>query len=246
MAVGYIILLGIAALIYLGVGQRVLDRMRLSDKVALGFIIAMILGTFINIPIKGGTSPLSINLGGILPVFLAFYVLSKASGKEVMRALLGIVVTTAIILAISKSFTFEEGKTPLDPTYLWSITAAIVAYAIGRSRRAAFISAVLSINLVDIINFAFIFSQGAGGTTALGGAGILDASLIAGFLAVGIVELVGETRERLHGGPDAEKRKDEKMINVDNVEYAGALLDFEQNQKKKEDEESKKRGELNE
>lgn len=223
LVIGYVILMILAALIYLGVGHRILDRLGLNDKVALGFIVAMIIGTFINIPLSRGPQALTINLGGIIPFILAIYVLAKASGKEVTRALLATVITTGIIFAISKSFTFEEGSTPIDPTYLWAIISATVAYLIGRSRRAAFISAVLSINLMDIINFATQVAQGARGTTALGGAGILDASLIAGFLAVGIAELVGETRERMQGGHQEEKQD----ANLNNAEYATAFLDFE-------------------
>jgi len=228
LVIGYVILLILAALIYLGLGHRVLDRLGLTDKSALGFIVAMIIGTFINIPLSRGPQVLAINLGGIIPIILAIYVLTKASGKEVTRALLATAITTGIIFAISKSFTFEEGNTPIDPTYLWAIISAAVAYLIGRSRRAAFISAILSINLMDIINFALQVSQGAVGTTHIGGAGILDASLIAGFLAVGLAELVGETNERIHGGhhKEAENHKG-KDKNLENLEYATALLDFE-------------------
>lgn len=222
MVAGYIILLTVAALIYLGVGQRILDRLGLTDKTALGFIVAMIIGTFINIPLSGGNHPLVLNLGGLILIGLALYVLAKASGKEITRTILGIVITTGIIYAISKSFTFEEGSTPLDPTYLWSIIAASVAYIIGRSRRAAFVSAVLSIALMDFINYFLMVGEGATGTTHIGGAGILDAGLIAGFLAVAIAEIVGEARERMAGG-----HKQENKVNLENAEYATAFLDFE-------------------
>lgn len=223
LVIGYVILLIVAGLIYLGIGQRVLDRLGLTDKVAIGFIIAMIIGTFINIPISRGPQQLYINLGGIIPIVLAIYVLTKASGKEVGRALLAVVITTGIIYAVSKTIVFEEGHTVIDPTYLWAIIAAGVAYLIGRSRRTAFISAVLSISLMDIINYSI--QRGVVGTTIIGGAGILDAALIAGFLAVLIAELVGETRERMQGG---HKEKADHSEKLDNVEYAGALIALEE------------------
>lgn len=224
LVIGYVILLIAAALIYLGIGQRVLDRLGLTDKVALGFIVAMIIGTFINIPLSRGSNQLIVNLGGIIPIALAIYVLTKASGKEVTRALLATAITTGAIFAVSKTITFEEGHTVIDPTYLWAIVAATVSYLIGRSRRAAFISAVLSIALMDIINYTIQATAGAAGRTFIGGAGILDATLIAGFLAVVIAELVGETRERMQGGHHSEDDKGE----LNNVEYAGALLALEE------------------
>jgi len=224
LVIGYVILLVAAALIYLGIGQRVLDRLGLNDKVALGFIIAMIIGTFINIPLdRGGAQQLYLNLGGIIPLALALYVLTKASGKEVSRALLATVITTGIIYGISKTITFEEGHTAIDPTYLWAIVAATISYLIGRSRRSAFISAILSISLMDMINFLAQSAAGAATRTIIGGAGILDASLIAGFLAVVIAELVGEARERMQGGHHKERMEE----NTNKAEFAGALLNWE-------------------
>ena len=37
--------------------------------------------------------------------------------------------------------------------------------------------------------------------TAIGGAGVFDAMIVAGIIAVALAEIVGETRERLSGGP---------------------------------------------
>jgi len=39
----------------------------------------------------------------------------------------------------------------------------------------------------------------------VGGAGVFDQVVIAGVLAVGLAEIVGETRERLGGGPDLDR-----------------------------------------
>ena len=61
LSIGVIILLIISALIFFGLFQRVLDRMRLNDKTAIVFIGAMIAGFLPNIPLFAG---LSINIGG--------------------------------------------------------------------------------------------------------------------------------------------------------------------------------------
>lgn len=57
---GLLTLLAVSILIYFGVGHRVLDRLRLTDRAALGVIAAIIVGSFIDIPV---TSRLTINLG---------------------------------------------------------------------------------------------------------------------------------------------------------------------------------------
>lgn len=63
--IGTILLLIVSLLIYFGVAQRVLDKLRLSDKAALGAIAALIIGGFINIPLPGGPSiEASLNVGG--------------------------------------------------------------------------------------------------------------------------------------------------------------------------------------
>jgi uncharacterized membrane protein len=46
-----IALIVVSILIYFGVAHRVLDRMRLSDKSALAVIAAIIIGSFIDIPV---------------------------------------------------------------------------------------------------------------------------------------------------------------------------------------------------
>jgi hypothetical protein len=46
-----------------------------------------------------------------------------------------------------------------------------------------------------------IIGMGVPGTTAIGGAGAFDVVVIAGIVAVMVAELVGETREKLQGGP---------------------------------------------
>ncbi len=77
MPIGTIVLIVISILIYLGFAQRILDRMRLSDRAALLFIVAMIVGSYLpDIPL---TADLSINIGGgIIPIILVGYLLWKA------------------------------------------------------------------------------------------------------------------------------------------------------------------------
>ena len=65
---GLIALVVISILIYFGVAHRVLDRLRLSDKAALAVIAAIIIGSFIDIPLG---PRITVNLGGLIAVGLA-------------------------------------------------------------------------------------------------------------------------------------------------------------------------------
>lgn len=209
---GLIVLIAVSLLIFFGFAHRALDRMRLTDKGALAVILAIIVGSFINIPIPGARVPLEINLGGALvPVALAIYLLAKAgTGKEVTRALVASVLTAVVIWFIGSRLMAGHPEPGgrfgiIDTLYLYPIVAAIVAYIAGRSRRSAFIGATLGVIFVDIANYIYLLQNNA--TTAIksiGGAGVFDAIVISGILAILLADLIGETRERLQGGPSSE------------------------------------------
>jgi uncharacterized membrane protein len=207
MSLGLVLLLGFATAVYFGLAHRILDRMRLTDVQALIFIAVMVAGGFVTLPIPAGQIKLSLNLGGmVVPVVLSLYLLSKADKTwEWVRALLASVGTAAAIWLISARTDFgpEAGSTVfLDPVWLYSLIAGLIAYLLGRSRRAAFIAGTLGVVLADLLHLAQLMLRRSPGVVALGGAGVFDATVLAGFIAVGLAELVGETRERLQGGPE--------------------------------------------
>jgi len=73
---GVFLVVAVFLLIYFGLAHRVLDRLYLSDKAALLLLGAMILGSFINIPLSSGRVVSSLNVGGaLLPLGLAVYIL---------------------------------------------------------------------------------------------------------------------------------------------------------------------------
>jgi len=49
---------------------------------------------------------------------------------------------------------------------------------------------------------------------AFGGAGVVDITFIAPVLAVALAEVIGETRERLQGGPGGEGRSPSLLKNL--------------------------------
>ncbi|NLX91002.1 MAG: DUF1614 domain-containing protein [Firmicutes bacterium] len=197
MNTGIVILLAAAILIYLGLAQRALDRLRLSDRAALLFLVAIIIGGFLpDIPLGGN---LSINPGGgIVPLILVGYLWSKAEVKEINRSFLAVLITTAIVYAAFKVMPLEPTYNFfLDPLYLVALIAGLVGYLAGRSRRGAFIAGTMAIILNDGIAQIENIAAGATPSGVIGGAGVFDAIIIAGFIALGLAEVFGETAEKL-------------------------------------------------
>ena len=196
MSIGLILLSAVSVLVLFGVAQRVLDRMQLSDRSALIIAAAIFFGSLIpNLRIGS----VSVNLGGaVVPFGVCVWLLIKTDTKrEVRRALLGSVVTAGIIYLLGRVLPDEPEQMAIDPMYLYGIAGGAVAYALGRSRRAAFICGVLGIVLADIARAVVTWAQGIRQTLMLGGAGAMDAIVLSGLLAVLLAELVGEINERI-------------------------------------------------
>ena len=207
MNLGVLLLLGAGILILLGLAQQVLDRLYLNDKQALLFLAAMVVGSFINIPLYRGTPPVSLNLGGaVLPVGLAVYVFSRAnSRREVSRGIFGVILTALAVYAVSKLYFFDTYAGRVEPQYIWGILAGGVAYLVGRSRRLAFIGATLGILAADIVHTVEAAVRGLSSPARIGGAGIFDTMVLAGVIGVLLAEIIGETRERIQGGPEEDR-----------------------------------------
>lgn len=226
--IGIIALIIVSVLVYFGLAHRLLDRLRISDKTALAIIAAMIVGSFIDIPIAFGRVSAAINVGGgIIPVGLAIYLLARAgTTKEWARALIATGVTGGVIYFVG---TYIMAGNPgerfqiLDPLYVYPLVGGLVAYIAGRSRRAAFVAATLGVLMLDVINYVYLVTTGTPGRVHVGGAGAFDAIILAGLIAVLLAEIIGETRERLQGGPAREGRPKELLENLENTEYATSL-----------------------
>lgn len=224
---GLIALIVVSFLIYFGLAHRVLDRMRLSDKAALGIIAALIAGSFITIPLPIGNIRSSINVGGgLIPIGLAIYLIVKAgTTKEKVRALIATVVTAVVVYYLAaivmRGLPEPAGNfAVLDSLYLYPLAAGITGYIAGRSRRSAFVAATLGVVLVDIFHFIWLVRNGAvGGAVSIGGAGAFDVTVLSGIVAVLLADIFGELRERLQGGPETEGRPDELLAGLRKPEF---------------------------
>lgn len=196
MTLGSIVLSVITVLVLLGVGQRVLDKMHLSDRAAIILVILMFAGGLLPDISLGRVR---INIGGaIIPLGVCVYLFVSADeGKERMHALLGTLLTAGAVYALGRIMPDEPEKIVLDPVYLCGPVGGLIGYLFGRTRRGAFIAGVAGVLLADVINSLIVWSQGIDQTLRLGGAGVFDTAVISGFLAVLLAELLGEVRERM-------------------------------------------------
>ncbi len=198
---GITVLIVLLALVYLGLLERVLERMRLTRKAALIILLLIVLGS--RMPVIPLAAGLSINLGGMLvPFGVAVYLLiTVETAAERTRSLLTIAVVTVVVWIIDRLFPLEPGLFALDvdPLYLPALVAAVVAYALGRSRRSAFIGALLGVLFIDLIAWGENLVRGFRDiSVTLGSGGVFGAALVSAVIAVLLAEAVGEIRERLH------------------------------------------------
>lgn len=113
MTLGSILLSGTAILVLLGVGQRVLDRMHLTDRAALVIIAAMFVGGLLP-DIDFGL--VRINVGGaVIPLGVCLYLLLRAENDERVRAVMGAVVTGGIVYLLGRIMPDEPEKIFIDP-----------------------------------------------------------------------------------------------------------------------------------
>ncbi|HHX11018.1 MAG TPA: DUF1614 domain-containing protein [Firmicutes bacterium] len=195
---GVILLILVAILIYFGVLHRVLDRMRLSDRAALAIIVTMAAGTFFDVTLLRTPILVRLNIGGgLVPIIAAIWLVATADEPgEKTRSILTALVTGGVIWGLSKILSPDEQFMRVSPMLVYGIAAGIIAALSSRSRRAAFVGGLGGIVIADIFHWIELAVTGTPGSVFFGGAGAFDSSVISAILAVGLVELVGEAREK--------------------------------------------------
>ena len=200
MTIGFILLTVTGLLVLFGVGQRVLDRLRLTDMQAIVFIVLILAGGFVpDIPV---TDRFAFNIGGaLIPLALCAWVWIKAgSARERARCLVASVITGIAVFLLGRYLPADPQALPIEPGYAYGIAAGLIAWVLGRSRRGAFIAGTLGVMLANVGSWLYARSLGADQRLVLGGAGGYDVIVIAGLRAVLGSGLVGELVERLTRG----------------------------------------------
>lgn len=200
MSIGMILLVVLSLLILFGVLQRVLDRMALSDRQALVCVAAIFIGGWLP---ELSFGLITLNLGGaVVPAVVCIYLfLHAGTNKERIRAVISSALTAAAVFAITRVFPSDPLVMPMiDPMILYGIAGGMIAWLLGRSRRSAFIAGVMGVLLADVISGVRLWLRGVNQTVRLGGAGALDAIVLAGVTGVLMCELFGELMERIQTG----------------------------------------------
>lgn len=196
MNFGLVVITVVLIALMCGAGQRILDKMRLNDKWALGIVLGIVVGIIIP-PIKI-TNNFSFSIGGFLIPFGVCVYLLIANGWnfDLVRAVFGTIITTGLILLLQWIL---PSKTPedvvIDITWVYGIISGLVAYILGRSRRNAFICSVFGLTLASVIQFFINLSRGVVVPLKLGVGGAFDSMIMSILLAVGLCELIGTTAE---------------------------------------------------
>ncbi len=208
-----------------GAGQRILDKMRLSDRWALIILFAIAVGIVIP-PIKV-SSMFTFSIGGFLiPFMLCIYMLVRSGwSMDLLRAVIGTLVTAGFILLIQY---LMPSNTPedvvIDNTWLYGIVAGLVAYILGRSRRNAFVCSVLGILLASMLTFVINIANGAMVPLKLGLGGAFDSIVLSILISVGLSEAIGTTAEFVVGKSPAKAFDFESGEFVD-LEVGGSSRD---------------------
>ncbi|MBR1820023.1 MAG: DUF1614 domain-containing protein [Clostridia bacterium] len=200
MTIGFILLIAAGLLLLFGAGQRVLDKLRLTDRQAILFIVLIIAGGFV--PDIWLSNNFAFNIGGaLIPLGLCVYLWVKADTFiERARSVLAALLTGVAVFALGRLLPSEPEAMTIDPMYAYGIAAGVIAYVFGRSRRGAFIAGTLGVMLANLATWGYANSMGANQRLVLGGAGGFDVIVIAGLLAVLLSELIGEVIERAKRG----------------------------------------------
>lgn len=196
MSIGMVLLTAAAVLVYFGAAQRVLDKMRMTDKTALLMAAAMFFGGLLP---NLSWGRVEVNIGGALvPVGICLYLFCRApSGGEMLRTVLGTILTALIVYFLGRLMPDEPEMMKIDPVYAYGLAAGIIACLLGRSRRGAFICGIMGILLADTAVAVTNWQMNIDQPLTLGGAGMFDVTVITGLTAVIMAELVGEIKERL-------------------------------------------------
>ncbi len=183
-----------------GAGQKILDKMRMSDRWALILLLAIAIGILLP-PIRIGAL-FTFSIGGFLiPLGICVYMLIKTGwSMDLLRATIGSIATAGFILLIQYLLPSDTPEdVVIDNTWLYGIIAGLVSYILGRSRRNAFVCSVLGIFLASTITFVINLANGVPSTLKLGLGGAFDTIVLSILISVGLCEAIGTTAEMVVG-----------------------------------------------
>ena len=213
MSGSLVIISVVILLIMFGVGQRILDSLRLSDKEALIILIAICIGLIIP-PIWIGEY-FCFSIGGFLiPLGLSIYLLISCGwSRDLVRAIFGTIIVAGVIYGLEWLLPANPENVVIDNMYLYGVVAGVVAYALGRSRRNAFVSCLFGITLAELIQWLINFGMHTPTILGLGVGGVFSTYVVAIIISVAVSEFLRRCFE------SAALNKEEKEFNYETHTY---------------------------
>lgn len=194
MSVSLWIVLIIIVLVMFGVGQRILDDLRLSDKAALIILVAICIGLVIP-PIWVGKY-FCFSIGGFLiPLALSIYLLISCGTRDLVRAIVGTIIVAGIIYGLEWLLPANPEDVVMDNMYIYGIVAGVVAYVLGRSRRNAFVSCLFGITLAQLVQWIVNLCTNQKSILGLGVGGAFSTYIVAIIISVAVSEFIGRCIE---------------------------------------------------
>ena len=201
MSVSLWVISALIILLMLGLGQRILDQLRLNDKQAIILLLAIAIGLIIP-PIEIGLVSFSIG-GFLIPLGICIYLLIMVGwSRDLVRAMVGTILTAGIVYGLEWLMPADPEEMIISPTIIYGIVAGLVAYILGRSRRNAFICAVLGITLSQLVQFVINLALGTPTRLGLGTGGAFGTLVIAMVLSVSVAEFMGRAFESANMGKE--------------------------------------------
>lgn len=206
MSVSLAIVSIIILLIMFGAGQKILDSLRLNDTWALIIMVCIAIGLVIP-PIWIGKY-FCFSIGGFLiPLALSIYLLISCGwSRDLFRAFLGSIIVGVIIYGLDWILPASPEGMVIDNMYIYGVVAGVVAYALGRSRRNAFVSCLFGITLAQLAQWIINFALGTPSILGLGVGGAFSTYIVAIIISVAVSAFLGRCFETA-----ALKKKNQKF-----------------------------------
>ena len=213
MSISLSIISIIILLIMFGAGQRILDGLRLSDNEALVILVLICIGLVIP-PIWIGKY-FCFSIGGFLiPMALSVYLLVSCGwSRDLLRAFLGTVIVAGLIYGLEWLLPAEPENVIIYNMFVYGVVAGVVAYALGRSRRNAFVACLFGITLSQVVQWLINFGMNTPEILGLGIGGAFGTYVVAIIVSVAVSEFLGRCFE------SASLNKDDKVFNFETHTY---------------------------
>lgn len=209
LAIFAIILIVLFTFIEVGVIEAAYERLGMSHRMASVLLLAMILGSYINIPLVTfptrdivhdrivhfwgmayvvpsvvyvNCTEIAINVGGaLIPILMCEYLLLRQ--RILLKPLLAVLIVTPIVYSASR---VVLGVGVAVPTLIPGVVAVIIAWMLDRASSPviAYVAGTLGCLCgADLLNLPIIHELRAP-VASIGGAGTFDGVFVSGLIAV--------------------------------------------------------------